>query len=83
VFGLAAICFASTLAAGTKMDAIRRIDELANALKEIMAAPDRGLPNEIFERAVCVGVIPGMKRAGFIFGGKYGKGVLTWRTRHG
>ncbi|MCX6622163.1 MAG: lipid-binding SYLF domain-containing protein [Acidobacteria bacterium] len=83
LLSLAAICAASTLAAGGKKDTFRRIDESATVLNEIMAAPDKGIPEEIFEKAVCVGVIPGMKRIGFIVGAKYGKGVLSCRNAGG
>lgn len=83
LLGLTVISAASMLADDKKTEAIRRIDESATVLNEIMAAPDKSIPAEIFERATCVGVIPGMKRAGFIVGGKYGKGVLTCRTGRG
>ena len=39
--------------------------------------------NEILERAQCIGIVPNLKRAGFIVGGKYGKGILTCRTAKG
>jgi lipid-binding SYLF domain-containing protein len=83
LFGFTVLSAASMMAADEKSDTVRRISESAKVLNEIMAAPDKGIPQEILEKAYCVGVIPGMKRAGFIIGGKYGKGVLTCRTRHG
>jgi SH3 domain-containing YSC84-like protein 1 len=66
-----------------KPEPLIRIDEANLAFREIMAAPDRGIPRSLLERAVCVGIIPAMKRAGFVFGGQYGKGVLTCRTAQG
>ena len=66
-----------------KPEVLVRIDEANLAFREIMAAPDRGIPRDLLERAVCVGIIPGMKRAGFVFGGQYGKGILTCRTAKG
>lgn len=83
IFGIAALCATVLMADETRSDVVRRIDQSARVMNEIMAAPDKGIPQEILENAVCVGVIPGMKRAGFIIGAKYGKGVLTCRTAHG
>ncbi len=83
IVGIAALCATVLLAGDSRSDVVRRIDRSAAVLNEIMSAPDKGIPEEILEKAVCVGVIPGMKRAGFIVGAKYGKGTLTCRTRHG
>jgi lipid-binding SYLF domain-containing protein len=59
------------------------MDESANVFNEIMSTPDKGIPHDILGRAQCIGIIPNMKRAGFIVGAKYGKGVLTCRTGDG
>lgn len=66
-----------------KSDAVTRIDDSATVFKEIMASPDNAIPNELLEKAVCIGIIPGMKKGGFIVGAQYGKGVLTCRTATG
>jgi len=58
----------------------KRIHESAAVLGEIMRADDKSIPQDLLEKAQCVGVVPNLKRAGFIVGGKYGKGVLTCRT---
>jgi SH3 domain-containing YSC84-like protein 1 len=57
----------------------KRITESAAVLSEIMNAKDRGIPEDLFEKAQCVGVIPNLKRAGFVIGAKYGKGVVVCR----
>jgi lipid-binding SYLF domain-containing protein len=57
----------------------KRIEAAAVSLNEIMHANDKGIPQDLMEKAHCVGVIPGLKRAGFIVGAKYGKGVVTCR----
>jgi len=59
------------------------VRESGNTLREIMDAGDRGIPEDLMHRAQCVGVIPNLKRAGFIVGAKYGKGVLTCRLADG
>ena len=63
--------------------AAKRVKESATVFSEIMSAPDKGIPNEILERAQCIGIVPNLKRAGFIVGAKYGKGILTCRTAKG
>jgi len=76
--------FVSTsLAADEGRDADKRIHESALVLNEIMSAPDKGIPDDLLQKAQCVGIVPNLKRVGFIVGAKYGKGVLTCRTREG
>jgi SH3 domain-containing YSC84-like protein 1 len=55
----------------------------AKVLSEIANTPDKGIPNQILRDAKCVMVIPGMKKAGFVFGGRYGRGFATCRTQAG
>lgn len=57
----------------------KRIHESATVLSEILNAGDRSIPRDLIEKSHCVGVIPNLKRAGFIIGAKYGKGVITCR----
>jgi len=64
-------------------DQVKRIDAAANVLDEIMAAPDKGIPKDVLDSAKCVAVVPSMIKAGFVFGGRYGKGVATCRTKSG
>lgn len=67
-------------AADTQSNATKLIDESANVFNEIVSAPDNTIPQKILNRAQCIGIVPNLKRAGFIVGAKYGKGVLTCRT---
>jgi SH3 domain-containing YSC84-like protein 1 len=59
----------------------RRIRESAGVVNEIMNAGDKSIPQDLLEKAQCVGVVPNLKRAGFVVGGQYGKGVLTCRLQ--
>jgi lipid-binding SYLF domain-containing protein len=61
----------------------KRIHESAMVLHEIMSAGDKSIPEDLLQKAQCVGIVPNLKRAGFIVGAKYGKGVLTCRTNNG
>jgi len=58
----------------------KRIRESALVLSEIMGAGDKGIPRDLLQKAQCVGVVPNLKRAGFVIGGQYGKGVVTCRV---
>lgn len=64
-----------------KIDA--RLDAARDVLNQIMATPDRQIPDSILRQATCVGVVPGMLKGAFIFGAEYGQGVVTCRTGHG
>jgi lipid-binding SYLF domain-containing protein len=63
--------------------ATRRVESAATVLDEIQAAPDQGIPEEVLGSAECVAVIPTLLKGGFIFGGRYGKGVASCRTPKG
>ena len=71
-------------ASGAERDKVlARLDDSSKVLNELLAAPDKGIPNEVFESAKCVAVVPSMAKGGFIFGAEYGRGVATCRTAHG
>ena len=58
----------------------QRVKESGNVMKEILDAPDKGIPGSVLDGTKCVIVIPNMKKAGLIVGGQYGRGVMTCRT---
>ena len=57
----------------------KRLDASAQTLKDIFAAPDKGIPSELLSKAKCVVVIPGEKKAALGLGGSYGRGFATCR----
>jgi len=59
-----------------------RLDASADTLTDMMRASDRGIPQDLIDKAQCVVVLPGMKKAGLVFGAEYGRGFATCR-RHG
>ena len=63
--------------------ATRRVESAGTVLDEIQGAPDQGIPEEVLGSAECVAVIPTLLKGGFIFGGRYGKGVASCRTPKG
>ncbi len=60
-----------------------RLADSAQIINEIMATPDKGIPQDLLEKAHCVIVVPGLKQAAFGLGGKYGRGFATCRQRGG
>ena len=64
-------------------EAEKRLDQSATVLSEIMATPDKGIPEDLLEKAHCIVIVPGMKQAAFIVGGKYGKGYISCRSKAG
>jgi len=80
---LTAVDCLGTLQAAKIADHEKRFRESAAVFGEIMSAPDKSIPRDLLDRSTCVAIVPGLKRAGFIVGAKYGKGVLTCRTPGG
>jgi lipid-binding SYLF domain-containing protein len=64
-------------------DIEKRIDASATVLNEIMATPDKAIPDKIMDDAKCIAVIPSMVKVALVFGGNHGKGVATCRTSSG
>ena len=62
---------------------VKRLETAAAVLSEIMAAPDKGIPEDLLENAHCVVIAPELKAAAFVVGAKYGKGYLTCRRKGG
>jgi lipid-binding SYLF domain-containing protein len=60
-----------------------RLDASADALADMMRAADNGIPQDLIDKAHCVVVLPGMKKAGFIFGAEYGRGFAVCRRPGG
>src|SRR4051812_32119774 len=60
--------------------AAERMSDAAKSFQEIMATPDKGIPQDLLEKAHCVVIIPGMKAAGLVIGGKYGRGFSVCRN---
>ena len=64
-------------------DAAEQSDKASKVFDEIMGTPDKAIPDEILERAECVMVFPDVLKAGFIVGGRGGRGVASCRTASG
>ena len=64
-------------------DEIGQSDKAARVFREIMDTPDKGIPKDLLEKAECVAVFPSVIKAGFIVGGRGGRGVASCRTVRG
>ena len=71
--------FTTTISADVSTSQRKRIEEAAVVLKEIHAVPDKDIPVELWNKAACVIVVPGLKKAAFVIGGEYGKGLMSCR----
>jgi lipid-binding SYLF domain-containing protein len=71
------------LAESDREKQVQRVEAAGTVLDEVMAAPDKGIPEEILGSAKCVGVVPSLLKGGFVFGGAYGHGVASCRTPRG
>src|SRR5712691_12212474 len=90
---LRACCFAvlggglllttSLACSADKSDIEKRIDNAAKVLEEIIATPDKSIPDKVINQAKCIAVIPSMVKVAIGFGGSHGKGVATCRTENG
>jgi lipid-binding SYLF domain-containing protein len=78
---LAAVAITPLLAVDN--EPAKRLREAASVFSEVMAAPDRGIPQDLLEKAHCIVIVPGLKTAAFVVGGKYGKGYLSCRNKSG
>ena len=58
-------------------DGTKRLDQAAVVFSEVMATPDKGIPEDLLAKSHCIVIVPGVKTAAFVVGAKYGKGYLS------
>lgn len=81
VVSMAAISpFALTPLSADQKD-VERLNEAATVFTEVMAAPDKGIPQDLLEDAHCIVIVPGLKKGAFIVGAKFGKGFVSCRQK--
>ena len=69
--------------ASDRSNEVGRIQRATQVFREIMRTPDKGIPQDLLEKAKCVAIVPGEEKLAFIFGGNYGRGLATCRTADG
>src|SRR5947209_10571396 len=76
---IAAVAVAPLLAKDN--EPVKRLNEAAAVFTEVMDTPDKGIPQELLENAHCIVIVPGLKTAAFVVGGKFGKGYISCRNK--
>lgn len=77
------LLFALNFPASAANKAVERVWRAAEVLDEIMGIKEQSIPLDIMGKSHCVAIIPGVKKLGFGFGAKYGKGVIACRGPEG
>jgi lipid-binding SYLF domain-containing protein len=83
VLAIAGTMSTAAFAADREIKVDDRLDASADTLTDMMKASDQGIPQDLINKAHCVVVLPGMKKAGFIFGAEYGRGFAVCRRHDG
>ena len=83
VLALAGSITTAAFAADREIKVDDRLDASSDTLNDMMRASDKGIPQDLIDKAKCVVVIPGMKKAGFIFGAEEGRGFAVCRRHDG
>ncbi|MGE0130709.1 MAG: lipid-binding SYLF domain-containing protein [Blastocatellales bacterium] len=84
---IAALCL--SIVAGASVyardaeDSAKQAAKSAKVFQEIMAAPDKAIPATVLDKAKCIAVFPQVIKAGFVVGGRGGRGVASCRTARG
>jgi len=77
IFLLGAIAVPALLA----NSAVDRCLRAAEVLDKVMGTPEKAIPQELMSRSQCIAIIPGAKKVGFVIGARYGKGLMSCRTK--
>jgi SH3 domain-containing YSC84-like protein 1 len=82
LLALAAAC-APVLAKDEKSKTDERLDDAAGLFSEVMGTPDKAIPQSLLDKSFCIVLVPGLKKGGFVFAGKYGRGFALCRREQG
>jgi lipid-binding SYLF domain-containing protein len=74
------LAWCGTLPAVAQTKEAKQLQKATDVLNEIMSTPDKGIPHDLLDKAICVGIVPSEIRAAFVVGGTFGRGVLVCRT---
>jgi lipid-binding SYLF domain-containing protein len=69
----------ASFAAQTESSVDKRLKQASEAFQDVMRIPDKSIPRDLMNKAVCIVVIPDLKKGAFVFGGKYGRGFASCR----
>jgi SH3 domain-containing YSC84-like protein 1 len=80
-FRAALILSAAAIAAAETAN--ERLAASADVFQEVMGTPDKGIPQDLLNKAQCVIIIPGLKKGAFVVGAEYGRGFAECRKADG
>lgn len=69
----------ATAPALARLSEAQRLQRAAQTLRDLSEAPDKGIPDDLMQKAECIGVFPGVAKGAFVLGGEGGRGVFTCR----
>jgi lipid-binding SYLF domain-containing protein len=82
-FSLTLAVSCTMLVAAEKNKTAERLDDSAALFSEIMAAPDKSIPQDLLDKSYCIVLVPGLKKGAFGVGGKFGRGYSICRHAAG
>ncbi len=74
------LCVCLALPAFAQQKEAQRLHDSYEVMREVTGMPDKGIPRDLLNKAECVIVVPSVKKAAFVVGASYGRGVMTCRT---
>jgi lipid-binding SYLF domain-containing protein len=78
--GLSTILLTAFPASLMAEKAQERLQDATTVFEEIMNTPEKGIPQDLLEKAHCVVIVPGVKKLALGIGGKYGRGFTICRA---
>ncbi len=81
-----ALCIAGLCSAARAAEKDKTIERLSDAtalFHEIMATPDKSIPQDLLNKSHCIVLVPGLKKGGFVVAAKYGRGFVSCRHASG
>jgi lipid-binding SYLF domain-containing protein len=80
---LAALTCGPIIANQEKSKTEERLDDAARLFSEVMATPDKAIPQDLLNKSQCIILVPSLKQAAFVVGAKYGRGFAMCRATGG
>jgi len=76
----ATLCLALALPTVAQQAEQSRLKDACEVMKDVIGMPDKGIPRDLLNKAECLLIFPSVKKAAFMFGASYGRGVMTCRS---
>jgi lipid-binding SYLF domain-containing protein len=80
---LVALGSSPLLAADEKEKTQERLNDSTSLFSEVMDTPDKAIPQDLLNKSYCIVLVPGLKKAALVFGGKFGRGYAVCRNQSG